>query len=704
MNATLTFEQPAWLIILCLALGVAYSVVLYYKNSFITDPTPTQKNIFRGLAVFRALVVALIAILLLSPLIRTQFTETQKPVVVVLQDNSESVKNSFEADDSTTYTQEVQKLISELGEDFEIKTYGIDNGLAEQWDKSYSGQMTNLSKAMGDVYNLYGNQNLGGIVLATDGIYNQGSNPFYSVQRHAQYPVYAVALGDTVPQQDLKIDRVYYNDIVYLEDRFKIEIDLVSQNLAANTKLTVYDVTGERKELDSESISFDESGQIMKSSFVLDADKPGIRHYRLALSPVSGEFTTSNNYKDIFIDVLDSRQKVLILANAPHPDISAIREAATSNKNYEIELRYIKDAVNGIQYKEYNLIILHQLPSKQQDVKQIVAGAKTAGTSLWYILGSQSNTNTFNDLQSALDIVQSGSALNEATGIKNENFGLFTTSSALSAQLAQFPPLFVPFGEYTAGASANILLKQKIGSVPTEYPLLTFQDALGQKTAVLAGEGIWRWRLYDYRYNNNHELFNELITKTIQYLAVKQDKRRFRVKPVKNIFLENESVDLTGELYNESYELINEPDVSVTITDEEGKDFPYVMSKTATAYQLSVGNFKEGTYQFKATTSVAGEVLTSSGQFTISPIDLESNSTVADHQLLYQISEVSGGKLYYPGQLSELGQQIAGNENIKPIIYNTYRTEPVINLKWIFFLMLALFSVEWFARKYLGGY
>lgn len=705
MNATLTFEQPAWLIILCLALGVASSLVLYYRNSFIKDPTPTQRNIFRVLAVFRAVVVSAIAILLLSPLIRTSVTETQNPVIVVLQDNSESIKNSFGAEDSTTYTTEVQQLINSLGENFEVKAYGVANGLIDQPEYSYNGQMTNLSAAMGDVYNLYGNQNLGGIVLATDGIYNQGSNPFYGVQRNAQFPVYTVALGDTVPQKDLKIDRAYFNDIVYLEDRFKIEVDLLSQNLPASTQLAIYDVTDPKaqKELDDNTVKFESNGKPVRASFVLDADKPGVRHYRLALSPVDGEFTTANNYKDIFIDVLDSRQKVLILANAPHPDISALREAATSNKNYEVELRYANDAL-PTSYKEYNLLILHQLPSNQQQVKQVVADAKKAGTAVWYILGSQSNIATFNSLQNCLQVTPSGSSQNEATALKNENFSLFTTSAALSAQLQQMPPLFVPFGQYTSGASANVLLKQKIGSVATDYPLLSFQDALGQKTAVLAGEGLWRWRLYDFRYNGNHDLFNELVTKTIQYLAVKQDKRRFRVKPIKNIFLENESIDFTGELYNESYELINEPDVSVTITDEDDKDFPYIMSKTATAYQLSVGNFAEGTYQFKATTSVGGEVLTSSGQFTISPLDLESNNTVADHQLLYQVSEVSGGRMLYPGQLNALAEELLANENIKPVIYTTYRTEPFINLKWIFALLLLLFSVEWFTRKYLGGY
>lgn len=703
MNATLTFEQPAWLIILCLALGVVYSLILYYRHSFIKDPSPKQKLIFRGLSVLRALVVAFLAILLLSPLIRTDVTETQDPVVVVLQDNSESIANSMSSEDSTQYSDAIKALKQELGTDMDVKLYGLENGLIEKTAFDLNGKMTDLSKAMSDVYGLYGSQNLGGIILATDGIYNQGSNPYYVTQRYAQFPVYTVALGDTVPQKDRKIDKVYYNDIVYLEDRFKVEVDLLAQNMPGNTKALIYDVTdGGTTEKGSANVTFTD-GNLQKVGFVLEANKPGIRHYRIALRPIDGEFTTSNNYRDIFVDVLDSRQKVLILAQAPHPDIAAIREAATSNKNYEVDLKYSYENLN-INFKDYDLVVLHQLPSKQQSAQQLVTDIKKAGSAIWFVLGSQSNINTFNSLQNNLQIAQSGQGQNEATALLNKDFSLFTISNGLSSQLSQFPPLSVPFGQYSSAAGSRVLLKQRIGSVSTDYPLLSFHDAVGFKTAVLAGEGIWRWRLTDFRFNNSHELFDELVTKTIQYLAVKQDKRRFKVKPTKNIFLENEAVEFVGELYNESYEAVNTPDVNIVMTDADGKEYPYVMSKVNNGYHLTVPNFKEGTYNYRATTVFNNETLSSSGQFTISPMDLEANTTVADHQLLYQMSEVSGGSMHSLADISSIADAIRANTNIKPVIYTTHKTEPFINLKWVFFVLLAFLSIEWFTRKYMGGY
>jgi hypothetical protein len=303
-----------------------------------------------------------------------------------------------------------------------------------------------------------------------------------------------------------------------------------------------------------------------------------------------------------------------------------------------------------------------------------------------------------------VQISGSGQSLNEAIGALDVNFSLFTTSEQFRAQLPKLPPLYVPFGQFKTSPSSRVMLRQRIGSVNTEYPLLVFEENSGNKTAVLLGEGIWRWKLYDYRLNSSHESFNELVGKTIQYLAAKQDKRQFRVKPTKNIFLETESVDFTGELYNASYELVNDPEVSVTITDESGKEFPFQMNKTAKAYDLRAGTFPEGNYQFIARTTYNGNQLTQEGKFTISPLELESSNTVADHKLLYQISDNSGGQLYAPTQLDQLADNILAGNQSKPVLYSTYKTLPFINLKWIFAILMTLFAVEWFTRKYLGGY
>jgi len=53
---------------------------------------------------------------------------------------------------------------------------------------------------------------------------------------------------------------------------------------------------------------------------------------------------------------------------------------------------------------------------------------------------------------------------------------------------------------------------------------LIYSEINGVKNANFLGDGLWKWKMRDYVDHNNHNLFNELISKTVQYLSVKADK------------------------------------------------------------------------------------------------------------------------------------------------------------------------------------
>ena len=102
--------------------------------------------------------------------------------------------------------------------------------------------------------------------------------------------------------------------------------------------------------------------------------------------------------------------------------------------------------------------------------------------------------------------------------------------------------------------------------------------------------------------------------------------------------------------------------------------------------------------------SFNGKEYTANGNFSIAPILLESLQTTANHQLLYNLTTKNNGKVVYPDSLTTLERHIRASENIKPISYSSYQTKELINLQWLFGLFLALLSIEWFVRKFIGGY
>ncbi|MCX6231203.1 MAG: hypothetical protein NTZ33_06630 [Bacteroidetes bacterium] len=683
------------MIVFCVAAGLIYAGILYYKNKSSMYSPLLQKS----MAVLRFLTVFLLAFLLLSPLIKIVTQNNEKPVIVVVQDNSQSIAV---AKDSlfykTEYRKKLESLISTLEKKYEVKTFSFDDKMHEELNFAFNGKQTDISNVFDELITRYTNRNIGAIILASDGIYNKGSNPLYVADK-IKVPFYTIALGDTSVHKDLLIQKVNFNRITYLGNTFPLEI-LVNANKAKGLSSKLIVKHGE-KEIFNKTINFSSDEYIETVNVVTEAKESGLQRYTISITPVSGELTLSNNRKDIFIEVLDARQKILILAAYPHPDVSAIKQSLENNKNYEVEVSLANDFNKTI--TDYNLVILHQLPAITVNSSRIFNAIQKTNLPLLYILGAQSNITQFNTLQSGLNIVVKNQNYNDALPSVSNEFSYFTVSDECRKMLNNFPPLSSPFGNYQQVTSAEPFIMQKIGNIVSNQPLILFNQSLNNKTGIITGEGLWKWKLANYAQRNNTEAFDEIICKTVQYLSVKVDKGLFRVIG-NHVFNENQAIEFDAELYNDSYELVNDADLNLIITNKEGKKFPYQFSKTSNAYHLNAGSFPVGDYKYQSTVKQKSKTLTQNGSFTVVAEDIEFVNTVANHQLLYNIAKKHGGEMLYPNELDKLTDLLNNREDIKVVKYTQKRFNDLVNLYWILILIIALLTSEWFLRKRNGGY
>ncbi len=692
----LIIDYPLWFVVLCALVGVAYAMGLYWRDRSFAENS-TRYN--RILSIFRWATVTIICLLLLDPLMRSTSTERKQPIVVLAQDNSESILSAFSKEQKERYQADFQALEKKLKEKYELKTYSFGDKFRENIDFSYSDKITNISTVFEELYDLYSNQNLTTVIIASDGIYNQGNNPVYSAAR-LNVPVFAVALGDTVAKKDLVLKKVYNNQIAYLGDKFTIQADVAAINCGGSPSKLQVKKGG--AVLYEKMLNVDKNDFFITQEIILEAKQSGIQKFTVEVSPISGETTTANNSKDIYIEVLDARQKILLLAESPHPDLGMMKRVIAANQNYQVEIKYPEELKESV--AKYDLVVLHQLPSVRNSISQVLGELNNSKIPHFYVVGTQTNLITFNQSQSLLTINGRGDQINYVEGLLNPNFSTFTLDKKVGENVFKLPPLIAPFGDFNANAKATVLLTQKIGSIDTKYPLWVFGEEKGTKKAVLAAEGIWKWRMADFAQHQNFDIFDELFNKVIVFLSAKEDKRKFRAFASNSIYRENEAVMIDAELYNANYERINEPEARVEITDQNGKKFPFIFNKTTDAYSLKAGIFPAGDYKFEAKTNYSGESLVAAGAFSIQSIQLESFETTADHQLLRNLSAQNGGTLVYPNDLAKLSEMIENKGFAKPILYDTVKTRSLIHEKWIFFLLLLLLSVEWFLRRYWGSY
>ena len=694
----LSLQYPAWYILLCVLLGLIFATVLYYKDERFREKSSWLNWLLGSL---RFLLVALASFFLLSPLLKNVEKQTKKPIVVIAQDASESMANSL--DDKGRLPASLQSLADRLSADFDVELYSFGSEVRSGLDTAMSDKVSNLTDMLKTVDDLYSGENLGAVVLASDGIFNEGSNPIYYNGRFA-VPIYTVALGDTIPKKDLLIKRAFHNKIAYLGDQFSVQVDIGGQNSAgAKTRLEVYKIEGsQRTLLQQKDIDIDRGDFFTTEEIVLDAAESGMQRYRFVLSGIAGESSQANNRKDIFVDVLDARQKILLLADSPHPDLSALKQSIETNKNYEVEIAAVTKFKGNLE--AFDFVILHQLPSRTNNISSILNTLNQNKTPRWYIAGMQTDFSRLDEIQNLLSLNTEGRDQNEVQARIAPGFNFFTIDEDLKGNLPNYPPLISPFGEFSEGPGSQTLLYQRIRKIDTQFPLLVMGEDQGIRTGILLGEGVWKWRLFDFLQNEQHEEFDAFLSKIVQFVSLKEDKRQFRVSLPKNIFDENESILMNAELYNKSFELINDPDVSIELTDAEGKDFTYVFNKSGKAYDLNAGILPVGSYRFEAEVNPDGERLTFNGQFSVQPIQLESYETTADHRLLRLLSERYGGSMVSLEEVTQLEEIIQAEETIAPVIYSTTKNKPLINLRWLFFVLLLLLSAEWFLRRYFGSY
>lgn len=673
----------------CLVLGAGYAWLLYGRTAAFS---PFVRKILFGL---RTAAVALLAWLIFAPLLKIASTVSEKPLIIVAQDNSASIGVAVpKGFDPKKYESDLKAVVDKLGDDYDVRTFHFSGTATKGLNFKNTGKTTDLSGVFKGINDQFSNRNIGAIVLATDGIYNRGGNPKYEAVK-IKAPVYAVALGDTVPRKDLLISNVNFNNIVYLDNQYQVEVSV--EAFQSNGAQSVLSVAGRGGILFSKPVSVQGNEFRTTIPLTLLAAKTGIQALTIKLAPLRNELSVQNNQQTIFIDVLDGKEKVLILANSPHPDLTAIKQSIETNRNYEVTIRMAAEAVPE-DVREAGLVILHQLPSVANNAAVLKL---VQDKPLFFIIGTQTNLAAFSAAQDALRISPSGS-VQEVVGRVKPDFYSFTLSDAAKAKIPGFAPLVAPFGTYLLKGPATVMLSQQIGKVVTESPLLAFTDQPPRKVGVLAGEGIWRWRLDDFNESGNHDASDELINKIVQYLSAKNDKRKFRVFPARRSFDENDRVLLNGELYNDAYQLVNTPDVNVALKNGNGNNYTFLFNKTSNAYELDAGILPPGEYTFQASTRLGTKSYSSAGQFSISGQQAEFRRTTANHQLLYDLAFQSNGERIFPGRIDQLPRLIRANEQVKTIAYENRRYEDLINLKFLFFAILVFFSLEWLGRKRSG--
>lgn len=688
----LSAEFSLWFIPLCLVLAAGISWFLYFKNPLNIE----NKWIKWSLNGLRFLSVFMLLFLLLGILIKSTNKQVKKPIVVIAADNSESViTNKFGAEYKANLQNKINQLVSNLKDNYEVKTIAFGNEIQPDSALTFKQKQSNLEAVLNEIENNYSNQNLGAVIMATDGIYTKGNSPLESA-KNLKVPFYTVALGDSNQQRDALIKNVRYNQIVFAGNEFEVEIDLAAFDFLNQPSLV--QISHKGQSIFKQNITIDNKTFFKTIKAKLPTSTEGSQHFTVTITKQNNEISYVNNQFDFFVDVIKSKQKILIVGLCPHPDLSALKQAINQNQNYEASIVLFNEANNDL-IKKYDVVIAHQLPGFRNEAMPLVKYIIDSKTPCFFVLTNRTGFAQLNQIQNSLQFSAPQITSTAATAGFNAGNSSLYFDETTAKQIADFPPLQVAYGKYSLNAQSQLVLKQQIGYVLTNEPMLSIDNA--SNLAFLMGEGFWKWRLFDFDKNNSQVITSDLIAKVIQSIALKADKSFFKVKPIKQKFDEGENIVFDAQIYNQSYELQNTEEISLIIKNAQGKQFDYSFSKTDKSYTANLGQLPVGTYTYSAKSINQKE--TKTGNFIVQALQAELTQTRADYQLLNTLANDTKGQFYTYVNMDKIPENITANENIQAVSYTNSKLDELINNKWIFFIILLLLSMEWFIRKWNGS-
>jgi len=623
-------------------------------------------------------------LLLINPTIKTTELQSLKPVLSVLIDNSKSLLFFNEDKNITSFLRNIKEDPS-INEKFDIQEYSFGSKLNNLDTLTFTDSETNISEAISSLNELNVNK-IAPIILLTDG--NQTIGYDYEFINSDQ-KIYPIVFGDTVQYKDLKISQLNVNKYSYIKNKFPVEVLLNYQG--DKTIISQFSISTKGKTIFSEKIEFSPSDNSKTITTNLKSNKEGLHYYTASLKTIKGEKNTKNNNKKFSVEVINEQTKILILTSVLHPDLGALKKAIEKNKQRTVDIFLIKKFKKEID--DYQLVIVNQVNNK---FNKIFNQIKTKKKNFFLISGKNTNWNFINKQQLQI----SRNTINQTESYEAVFNNSFLTFTQKDIGFHQFPPLKDKFGNIIISKEHQILLFQKINGIENKQPLLvTFEDNR-QKSGILFGEGLWKWRVASFLNTNTFQDFDEFIDNLIQYLVSNKKRNRLEVN-IENLYPSNSSINIAALYTDKNYKFDARASLEITITNiKTNKTTKIPFSLVQNSYQTEIENLTSGNYNYEV--SVVGEDITKFGTFKITEYQLEEQFTNANSKKLLKTADKTGGKLYYKEEVKNLKNELLENKSFYITQKSIFKEKSLIDWKWILCGIIFLLSLEWFIRKYQG--
>jgi len=739
----LAFTAP-WstgIVLLLAAVVIAVTAVSYWRAG-----GETERRDRTVMATLRVLVVGVILVMLFRPTLVLQTVVPQRNFVGILVDDSESML--IEDADGATRADwvnehlgpEGSELLADLQERFTLRFFRFERGtgrLEAPSELSWAGTRTDLGNALERAQEELAGVPLSGLVVLSDGADNSGGALAESLVplQAASLPVYTVGLGEPRIAPDIQVSRVESPRIVLQGTSLAVDVTITHRGFGGRTVPVVVEDAG--RLIASEEVELGDDGQPVIHRVTIEADDPGPRVLQFRVPVQERERVEENNIREVLVDVLDNREKILYFEGEPRWEVKFLRRAVAEDENLQVvvlqrtaENKFLRLDVDDAEELQagfprtreelfkYRAIVLGSVEASffTRDQLQMIAdfvserggGLLVLGGRRAYAQGGYEGTALADALPVLLDDELSGgtpffSELKVSptrAGLGHPAMQLWGSDEVTTERFEALPPL----------TSLNPITRLKPGATT----LLTGEDVeSGEEQVVLAhhryGRGkvlafpiqdSWLWQMHaDVPLEDlSHEMF---WRQTLRWLVdgvpetVLAVVERETVEP-------GEPVRITATIADSAYVEVNDANVVATVTPPDGEPFQVPLDWTVEEdgeYAGRIVTQGEGLYTIDIAADRRGLQLGSatSHVFATRPADEYFDASMHEAQLR-RIADETGGRFYTPSNVNELPEDIS----FTGAGVTLTEERELWDMPFLLLLLLALIGSEWAYRRARG--
>ena len=693
----------------------------YYIYRVTIPDIPKKKKIL--LIVLRTLAFSLILLLIFEPLLTLIKKNKEEPILAVLIDNSKSMSIN---EKNYNRSEELKKItnsgifteINQTGKTeyflFSDKLKPINNFTNDSID--FSGSSTDISAAIKETKKLLNEKNIQSLLIISDGEYNIGQHPIYQAEIFGKQ-INTIGIGDSSEQKDLSITKILTNNIVYKDS--KVPVNVVLRSSGYKNETVNLSLQYEGNTIETKQVALQSGSAEYNIDFTFEPKEDGIKKYTASVTSLADEITDQNNRKSFYVKVLPNKMKVTIIAGSPSHDVSFIKNALLADDNIEVNSFVQKpdgsfEGFDNTELNETSCIYFIGFPKNNtklnilENIKNVITEKNKP---LFFIPDLDIDYNKLRTLEPILPFSIRGSSNNE----------ILVTASINNIQLQsplmkitgstdddinvwnQLPPLFRSETIFDKKTEAEVLSTLKINNIPFNYPLILSRKAYKQKSIAITGYGIWRWKLLSEGMGGKSDFLKIFTGNAIRWLTARDEDKKFLITLMKEMYNSGESVEFMAELYDDSYQPIDDAAVKISVK-KEGELFETIMSSLGTGrYFANIEGLGEGDYRYIGHAS-NGELQLGedSGRFSIGESNIEFNNIKMNADILKQIAYKTGGDFYTINNFNKVLEKIKNDANFIPAEV-THKSEfQLWNIYYILILLILLLAIEWFIRKKSG--